>query len=383
MEQKNVFIVGARGYHYKYGGWETFVDNLVDNYDDRNTRFHISELSFKPQKSIKPRKNVTIDYINVRNLGSATMLIQTIKAFKYYLKYIEKSKIENAYIYVLGLKLGPYLILKKKKIKKLNVKIVLNPDGLEWKRAKWGYFVKRFFLLSEKLMFNHCDLLVCDSKGIIEYIENTYPKNKVPKEYIAYGTTNFRQITANEEKKILEKYKLEHDKYFAVICRMVPENNFELIIKEFMKTNIDKELVIVSNIKNNKFYNELLNKIKFDKDSRIRFIGGVYDAKALTVIRRNAFAYIHGHSAGGTNPSLLESMGIVDLNVLYDVEFNKLVGQDSCLYFNSESGNLAGLLNDIKSLEGKRESLGIKAKEIIDKQFTWQIIVQQYKEIFK
>ena len=243
---KHVFIVGARGYHYKYGGWETFVDNLVDNYEDENTIFHISELAYKKKESINPKDNIFVDYIKVKNVGSATMLIQTIKSFKYYLRYIEKNKIENACIYVLGLKLGPYLILKKGKLKKLNVKVLLNPDGLEWKRAKWGYFVKKFFLLSERLMFNHCDMLVCDSKGIVEYIESTYPKNKVPKQYIAYGTTNFREITLQEEKDILEKYNLKTNNYFVVICRLVPENNFELIISEFKKTNIDKELVFVS-----------------------------------------------------------------------------------------------------------------------------------------
>ena len=100
-------------------------------------------------------------------------------------------------------------------------------------------------------------------------------------------------------------------------------------------------------------------------------------------IRKNAFAYIHGHSAGGTNPSLLEAMGIVDLNILYDVSFNRLAGQDGCLYFNSDVGNLSTLLSDINTLESQKESLGIKAREIIDKQFTWQLIVEKYKEIFR
>ncbi len=379
--KKNVFIIGSRGYHYKYGGFERFVDNLIDNYNDENTIFHISELSNKQKKTINPKDNVYVDYIKVGNLKSATMLVHTIKSFKYYVKYIENNHIENSVIYVLGLKLGPYLKWYKKKLKKLGIKIYFNPDGLEWKRTKWNYFVKKFFLLEEKWMFNNCDLLICDSKGILDYIKNKYPKNKVPKKYIAYGTI---PVQTNDELKeeILKKYNLKTNNYFIIVCRFVPENNFELIIKEFMKTKIDKELVIIGDINNNKYYNKLLKKINFNQDKRVRFLGPIYDVSTLEIIRRNAFAYLHGHSVGGTNPTLLESMLTVDLNILYDVNFNREVGCDSCLYFTKEEGNLSKLLSDIKYLEKMKKPLGIKAKEIIKKKFTWDFIVSEYKKIF-
>ena len=106
------------------------------------------------------------------------MLICTIKALNYYLKYIKRNDIKNAYIYILGLKLGPVLKFKKRKIKNLGITTIVNPDGLEHKRSKWGVLVKKFFLLSEKWMLNNCDLIICDALGIKRYINNKYPKLK-------------------------------------------------------------------------------------------------------------------------------------------------------------------------------------------------------------
>ncbi len=378
---KNVFIIGSRGYHYKHGGFERFVDNLIDNYDDPNTIFYISELTHIKKERYSPKKNVYVDYIKVGNWHNATMLIQTIKAFKYYVNYIEKQQMSNCVIYVLGLKLGPYLKWYRRKLKKLGIKVYFNPDGLEWKRSKWNFFIKHFFLLEERWMLNNCDLIICDSKGILDYINKKYPHNKVPKKYIAYGTIPV-EIKESQEQKILNKYHLVPNQYFIIVCRFVPENNFELIIKEFMKTNINKELVIIGNIDNKKFYNKLLKRTHFDKDKRIRFLGPIYDMLGLTIIRTNAFGYLHGHSVGGTNPTLLESMLTVDLNILYDISFNREVGQDSCLYFSNKEGDLAKLLMNNKKLEKAKKELSKKAKAIIRKNFTWEYIVNEYKKIF-
>ena len=227
--ERNIFIIGSRGYHYEHGGFERFVDNLIDNYHDNNTIFHVSELSCELRKQGHPKDNVYIDYIKVGKLKSATMLIHTMKSFRYYVKYIEEKKISNSIIYVLGLKLGPYLKWYRKKLKKLGIKIYLNPDGLEWKRSKWNVFIKKFFLIEEKWMFNYCDLIICDSKEILDYINNKYPNNKVPKKYIAYGTIPLA-MDNNTSMNILKQYNLIPNNYFVIICRFVPENNFELII---------------------------------------------------------------------------------------------------------------------------------------------------------
>ena len=377
---KHIFIIGCRGYHYNYGGWETFVSSLVDNYNDKNTVFHIGQLG-ENNEEIKINDNIIVNNIKVGIGSSAKMLVYTIKTFNYYINYVKDNKLKNCYFLILGLKLGPYLKLKKKELKKLKIKTFVNPDGLEHMRSKWNYFIKKFFLYSEKVMLNNCDKIVCDALGIKEYIDKKYKKLKNKTVYIAYGTEEVN-TSDDEDIKVLEEYELEKDKYLLMVGRCVPENNYELVITEFMKSSIGKKLVIISNISNGNYYNKLISDTDCLKDTRIKFIDGVYDKKKLTSIRKNAFLYIHGHSVGGTNPSLLEALSTTDLNVLYDVNFNKDVGMDSCLYFKEE-GSLEKILEDSRLLENSKKKLGKKAKKIIKENFTWEIIVNKYKEIFK
>ena len=158
--------------------------------------------------------------------------------------------------------------------------------------------------------------------------------------------------------------------------------NFELIIKDFMKSRIKKDLVIITNLSSSNYYQELVLVTNCDKDSRIKFIDGVYDGEKLAVIRKNAYLYIHGHSVGGTNPSLIEAISLTDLNILYDVCFNHDIGLDTALYFKEE-GSLKKLLDNTKLLDQKREELGPKAKKRIQENFTWDKIVEEYKDIMK
>lgn len=377
---KHIFIIGSRGYHAKYGGWETFVTNLVDNYNDDNTIFHVSGLSKKEDKlNNKISNNLVTDSFYIKQNGGIKMLLCTTKAFRYYIKYIKDNNISNSYIYVLGLKLGPLLKLYKNKLNSLGITILVNPDGLEHERSKWNYLVKKFFLLSEKWMLFNSDIIVCDAKGIKKYIDLKYPKLKKKTIYIAYGTNSINLKDINE-KNVLKEYNLSKNNYCLMVGRFVPENNYELVIDNFMKSKINKKLVIVSNISSSNYYNEVVEKTKCASDDRIVFIDGIYDQLKLAVIRKNAYAYIHGHSVGGTNPSLLEALSLTNLNILYDVCFNKDVGKDACIYFNNEN-NLIRILDNIDKYDSKLMSK--KCREIIKNNFTWDIIVSKYKNIFK
>lgn len=375
----HIFIVGARGYKAKYGGWETFVSKLVDNYHDNNTIFHISGLGDNDTHDVKINDNIYLDNFYIKQNGGIKMFLCTIKAFNYYLKYIKDNKLDNCYIYVLGLKLGPLLYLKKHTIKKLGIKVLVNPDGLEHKRSKWNYLIKKCFLLSEWSMLNNCDLIICDAIGIKKYIDNKYPKLTNITKYIAYGTDKIDLSNVNEP-EILKEYNLHKDKYILMVGRFVPENNYELVIKEYMKSDIKLPLIIVSNLSSSNYYNELTTKLDCLKDKRIIFINGIYDEIKLSVVRKNAYAYIHGHSVGGTNPSLLEALSLTKLNILYDVCFNKDVGKKSCIYFD-EKKSLSKILNNITKYD--REKMGKECQEIIKNNFTWDIIVDKYKKIFK
>ena len=135
-------------------------------------------------------------------------------------------------------------------------------------------------------------------------------------------------------------------------------------------------------LKSSNYFNELVLKTECLKDKRIKFINGVYDQLKLAVIRKNAYLYIHGHSVGGTNPSLIEALSLTDLNILYDVSFNKYAGADSCLYFK-DNNSLTVILNNSKELDKIKKEKGVMAKKIVKNNFTWDIIIDKYKEIFK
>ena len=376
---KNVFIVGARGYKENYGGWETFVTSLVDNYNDTDTHFYITNISDNCNSIKFINDNITVISIKIKNCGSARMFLYTLLAYKRVINYINKNKLSNCYIYVLGLKLGFYMNIKKKYLCRKGITTIVNPDGLEWKRSKWSYPVKKFFLMSEKWMLNACDIIVCDAKGIKEYVDFSYPKCNSKTRYIAYGSEDINISNVSHD-DILNEYKLEKYDYCLMVGRCVPENNYELVINDFMKSNINKKLVIISNLDSSDYSLKL--KSLADKDERIIFINGVYDKVKLSIIRKYAFLYIHGHSVGGTNPSLLEALRYTDVNVLYDVNFNHDIGLDSCLYFKND-GDLTSILNDYVNVDKNRDKMSKKAKKIINDNYTWDIIVSKYKEIFK
>ena len=381
---KNIIIIGSRGYKFEYGGWETFVTNLIDNYKEADTRFYVPELSFDKTKKDRVENDVRIHPIYVKPQGNATMLTFAIKAVLFYKKMIKNEKMKNVVMYILGCRVGPLFLFIHKSLEKLGVKIMINPDGLEWKREKWNYLIKQYFKISERTMIKSSLVVVNDSLAIKEYVDNKYKKYHVDTTYISYGAYLKDVKDTKKTKEFFKEKDIKENNYYLFVGRFVPENNIEYIIKEFMKTNIDKDLVIVSNVTENSFYNSLIEKTNFLDDKRIKFVGGVYDDSILRYIRKYATAYIHGHSAGGTNPSLLEALSITDVNILYDVSYNREVGLDNVLYFNKNDDSLKDVIYKVENFDKEeKEKYGILAKKRINEAYTWDIVAFKYKELFE
>ena len=180
----------------------------------------------------------------------------------------------------------------------------------------------------------------------------------------------------------MHEKKLNKKEYYLVVGRFVPENNFETMIREFMKSHSKKSFALITNV-NEKFLHELEKKLHFQNDDRIKFVGTVYDKELLKKIRECAYGYFHGHEVGGTNPSLLEALGHTDLNLLLDVGFNREVGSDAALYWNKINGNLATLIDKTDMMdERKRNEYATKAKARIRDAYSWELIANKYKCIF-
>ncbi len=383
---KNIIIIGARGYKANYGGWETFVTNLIQNYQDQNVQFHVPELTKKKQEKnqIIEKDKVSCLQIYSPNMGFATMFIYAIKALFKINKYIKKQKLENVTIYILGCRMGPLYPFLVHPLRKRKIPIYLNPDGLEWKREKWSWWIKQCFKISERFMVKYSNGIICDSRAIKDYVDTKYEKYKKKTYFIAYGAYLQKKVLKNKHvEELFKKFKIQENNYYLIVGRFVPENNYELIIEEFMKSNTNRDLVIVSNVEENKFYHDLKVKTNFLKDKRIKFIGSVYEKESIIYLRQNAYAYIHGHSAGGTNPSLLEALANTKINILYNAIYNVEVGKLSSLYFSKKENDLKRIIEMADQFDEKTIKKYEKmAKDRIKSEYTWNYIVEQYKKIW-
>jgi rhamnosyltransferase len=381
---KNIFIIGSKGIPSNYGGFETFVDKLTLYKVSKDIMYHVSCLNVENDEIIYNKARCF--NVKVPEVGSAIAILYDLKALNKSISYIKEHDLKNSVILILACRIGPFLAFYNNKLKELGIKLYINPDGHEWKRSKWSAPIRAYWKLSEKLMVKHSDLQVCDSIGMQEYIETEYKSYNPKTTYIAYGAELDKSTLSKNDDVIvnwLSRFKIKTKEYYLIVGRFVPENNYETMIKEFMKSDVDKDLVIITNVKKNKFYEALLVDTKFTKDKRIKFVGTVYDNELLKKIRQGAFAYIHGHSVGGTNPSLLEAMSSTDINLLLNVKFNTEVGNDGALYFDKKEDNLASLINETEKLEDKEiEALAETSTNIIADFYSWDKIVHDYEELF-
>ncbi|RMC97672.1 glycosyltransferase family 1 protein [Clostridium autoethanogenum] len=381
---KNIFIIGSKGIPARYGGFETFVDKLTFHKKNIDIKYHIACLA-EDEKEFE-YNNARCFNVKVKNIGSARAILYDIKALKMSEKYIKKNNLKDSIIYILACRIGPFLAFYKRKLEKQGIKVYVNPDGHEWKRSKWNKAVKAYWKYSEKLMVRHADFLVCDSLGIEEYIKEEYKAYNPNTTFIAYGADIKESALSDDDPKLLNwfyKNGIKSKQYYLIVGRFVPENNYEVMIREIMASKTDKDLVIITNVEKNKFYDELLLKTNFDKDKRIKFVGTVYDQELIKKIRENAYAYIHGHEVGGTNPSLLEALASTQLNLLVDVNFNREVGRDGAIYFKKSSGDLSTLIKEIERLDiNNINKLSENAKNRIINSYSWNKIVNDYEELF-
>ncbi|QWH09084.1 beta 1-4 rhamnosyltransferase Cps2T [Bacillus mycoides] len=381
---KHVFIIGSKGIPAKYGGFETFVEYLTARKQSGNIQYHVSCLANNNDEF--EHNNARCFNVKTPEIGSAKAVAYDIFSLKECIRYIKKNNLTDCIVYVLACRIGPFFSFYKRKLEKMGVKVFVNPDGHEWKRSKWSPAIRTYWKVSEKLMVKHADLLVCDSKGIESYIKTDYKKYEPKTTFIAYGADVASSSLKDDDMKLNEWYK-KHDinanEYYLVVGRFVPENNYELMVREFMKSDSKKDFVIISNVEQNQFYQDLLATTNFDKDPRVKFVGTVYDQELLKKVRENAFAYFHGHEVGGTNPSLLEALASTKLNMLLDVVFNKEVGEKGAVYFSKESGSLANLIHEVERYSQEQiNELSSKAKDRIIHEYSWEKIVNDYESLF-
>ena len=385
LDVQHVFIVGSKGIPGNYGGYETFVDKLTEYHQNNpNLKYHVA-CKAKDTKTFEYHNADCFD-VKVPSIGPAQAIYYDVAALNQCVKYIRQHNIQHPIVYILACRIGPFADHFQKVIHKLGGKLYINPDGHEWMRAKWSAPVRKYWKISEQLMTKHCDLLICDSKNIEKYIHDEYGKYNPKTTFIAYGAETRKSKLTDDDPKLTAWYKekgLSPKSYYLVVGRFVPENNYETMIREFMKSPSKRDFALITNV-SDKFLEELKEKTHFDQDPRIKFVGTVYDKELLMKIRENAYGYFHGHEVGGTNPSLLEALGSTDLNLLLDVGFNREVAEDAALYWNKQPGNLASLIDQADNMNaGEITELGEKSSQRVVEAYSWQHIADEYKQLFK
>ena len=390
----NVILVGAKSIG-QYGGYESFINKLLEYHkDEENLHYYVyckangsGCMDIGKLPGAKTVNETEFMYCNARGfllhvpqIGAAQAIYYDVKALSEACKLIKREQLKNPIVYIMACRIGPFMNHFVKKIHALGGKVYLNPD------AKWSAPVRKYWKESERMMVKYADLSICDSKNIEKYIQKEYAGYKPKTTFIAYGSETTPSTMKNDDPKYiswLNEHGLREGEFYISVGRFVPENNFETMIREFMKSHSTKDFAIITT-KDEKFLNALDEKLHFSQDKRIKFVGTVYDQELLKKIRERAYGYFHGHSVGGTNPSLLEALGSTKLNLLYDVGFNREVAEDAALYWTLEDGDLAKLIDQSDSMdEEELKEMGQKAKQRIKDEYSWQYICDKYTKVWE
>ena len=334
---RDIFIIGSKGIPAKYGGFETFVDQLAGCRKSEELCYHVAcmdhaggEFEYNRSRCFR---------VKTPKIGPAKAVWYDLAAFFYCLRYLKAHPSDGPVVYVLACRIGPFIGFLKRRLRKLGGSLFVNPDGHEWMRAKWNRVIRRYWRFSEKGMVKHADLIICDSKNMEAYILNTY-KNYQPKTtYIAYGADVKRSTLADTDETLLAWYRkwgLKAGEYFLIVGRFVPENNYETMLREFMRTETDKKLAIISNAENNPFYRKLKETTGFGTDRRVVFCQTVYE-----------------------------------------------VGGRAAFYWTKDEGSLSALIEKAERLSGtERNALGEKARERILTDYRPEQIAMAYERLF-
>ncbi len=381
---QHVFVIGSKGIPAQYGGFETFVEKLTYYRKNEKILYHVARMAEDDQR-FEYNGAYCFD-IKVPYIGPARAVLCDMIAMERCIKYCRRHpEVTRPIFYVLACRIGPVIAKFRREIHALGGRLFVNPDGHEWKRAKWSAPVKRYWKESERMMIRNADVIICDSKNIEKYIRKTYRQFHPHTRFIAYGSEIVPSPLADDDPLFtdwLSEHGLRKKEYYLVVGRFVPENNFEAMIRGFMKSDSRKDFAIITTV-DGRFYKKLQETLHFEEDPRIKFVGTVYNQPLLKKIRENAYANFHGHEVGGTNPSLLEALGATDLNLLLDVGFNREVAEQTALYWTKEENSLPRRINEADHMDPATiRRYGEKAKERVQKYYSWDQIVEDYEALF-
>lgn len=349
-----VAIIGTVGVPGQYGGFETLVDNLLD-FSDQEVVVYCSSKSYENRQAVY--KDARLHYIPFRANGIQSIVYDTFSILHAVIK---------GYRTLLVLGVSGALLFPLLKLMIPNLRLITNIDGIEWRRDKWGYFARKYLKLSESLAVRFSDVTISDNEAIYHYVKAEYNRDSC---IIAYGGDHAVSSI------IQSPGVVDGTGYALSICRIEPENNITMMLNGFAK--LTTKLVVVGNWKNSEYGRSLISK--YGCYSNLELLDPIYEIDTLFKLRSGCDVYVHGHSAGGTNPSLVEVMHFAKPILAFDCSYNRATTENRAGYFSS-ADDLAELVSSEAFLAG---DIGDAMLEIARRRYTWEVVASQYWSLIK
>ena len=364
FEKPRIAILGTRGIPARYGGFETFAEALAIGLVGRGCDVTV----FCERGTTEPLstyQGVKLVSLRVPRLGSLSTIV-------FDLKCLLAARNEYEVVYMLGYGAAPFCLIPRL----CGRHVWINMDGIEWIRSKWSWVGRVYLRTMERIAVMVADRVIADADAIKAHLEARYGQLEKCV-VIPYGAKVSR---VGDESSVERCTGTRPGAYYLVVCRLEPENHVIEIIEGFEKSGSAYPLVIVGGTSEPTSYVQSLLRLQSD---RVRFVGAIYDQDLLASLRFHARAYIHGHSVGGTNPSLLEAMGAGNVVLAHDNAFNREVLGCNGLYFASRE-QLAQAISVVDRLEStERSQLSERMRERIASRYNWEQITDEYWRLFQ
>jgi glycosyltransferase involved in cell wall biosynthesis len=359
-------ILGTRGIPAKYGGFETFAEQLATRLVKRGIRVTVYAEADTPGLPDNWLNGVRVRHIVRPKWGAASVLAFDCRC-------LVDAHGQHDIVYMLGYGAAWACWVSRR----LGQRVWINVDGLEWARSKWGLLPRLYLKLMEWVSSWAPSRIIADAQAIADHFLRQFPR-AVSCSYIAYGADD---VDPNgSDPQVLSRWGLVPRQYVLVVARPEPENHVIEMIQGYLQSGRAETLVIVGDVQPTTLYHR---RLLAEASDQVQFVGGVYDAAQLTCLRLHASCYLHGHSVGGTNPSLLEAMACGNLVIAHDNPFNREVARGAAFYFGNSS-ELAICLNRVMAMaETEKFALQSLARQVVRDHYTWDAITDSYEHLIR